>query len=358
MRRICRLSWFLIVFVIVGCGAKTSENLVVIPARMLAIVGTPSVGDGRVRFREVFCSVLALRHGPQENPQCQDYLWRLADEKDGAVAPARLPPHDPRLRIVLVAGAFSECLSEAGQLYRSGVQRLQSLGYRIDTVHISGRSGSDTDARLIAEALGQIPVEADERLLMLGHSKGAVDILHFLVNYPEQAARVSAVLSVAGAVNGSPLADMTAPLYVLFGAYLPFVRCGPGDHQVIADLEPTVRLHWLATHRLPAHVRYFSLAAFAERARVARALFLTSGWLARLDPQNDGQLLARDMLIPGSTLLGYARADHWAVALTLENKFPFLAGRPGVQNKFPADVLFEAMVLFVIEHLQGHVSGQ
>jgi len=73
---------------------------------------------------------------------------------------------------------------------------------------------------------------------------------------------------------------------------------------------------------------------------------------------NYTQSLARDMIIPGSTLLGYVRADHWTVAITIEDEFLFLARCPGVQGKFPAAVLFEAMVLFVIEHLYGHISGQ
>jgi hypothetical protein len=225
------------------------------------------------------------------------------------------------------------------------------LGYRIDTIAISGRSGSDTNARLIADALGQMPKVANERLIMFGYSKGSVDILHFLVNYPAHAARVSAVVSVAGAVNGSPLADMMAPLYAVFGAYFPLAGCSLGDHQVVADLRPQVRQQWLATHPLPTHVQYFSLAAFTESERVARTLFLPALLLARIDPHNDGQLLARDMIIPRSVLLGYARAGHWAIAISVEEDFPFLAARPQVQHPFPEDALFEALVLFVRESL-------
>jgi hypothetical protein len=42
--------------------------------------------------------------------------------------------------------------------------------------------------------------------------------------------------------------------------------------------------------------------------------------LWRYSPRNDGLLLYTDQLIPGGTLLGYANADHWSVALSLENK--------------------------------------
>ncbi|MGE0825933.1 MAG: hypothetical protein AB7G75_12305 [Candidatus Binatia bacterium] len=169
---------------------------------------------------------------------------------------------------------------------------------------------------------------------------------------------IAAVKGDGPVETGSDGADMTATPYTLFGAHLPLGRCGPGDQQVLADLRPRVRLPWMATHRLPSHIRYFSLAAFTEQDRVARALFFPTHLLARVDPQNDGQLLARDMIIPGGSLLGYAHADHWAVANTIEDAFPFLAGRPGVQNKFPTDVLFEAMVLFVIEYLPNHFSDR
>ena len=48
---------------------------------------------------------------------------------------------------------------------------------------------------------------SDERLVLIGYSKGAPDILGGLVTYPELAQRVAAVVSVAGSVNGSPPAN-------------------------------------------------------------------------------------------------------------------------------------------------------
>ena len=48
-------------------------------------------------------------------------------------------------------------------------------------------------------------------------------------------------------------------------------------------------------------------------------------------------------------LLGYVNADHWAVALALDEKWPFLAGSGG--RPFPRETLFEALVLYVAEQL-------
>jgi hypothetical protein len=63
------------------------------------------------------------------------------------------------------------------------------------------------NAEIIAEAVTKYISGPSQRLILLGYSKGTTDILHFLVAYPELALRIEAVLSVAGAVNGSPLAD-------------------------------------------------------------------------------------------------------------------------------------------------------
>jgi len=41
--------------------------------------------------------------------------------------------------------------------------------------------------------------------VLVGYSKGVPDIFEFLADYPELVPRVDAVVSIAGAVNGSPI---------------------------------------------------------------------------------------------------------------------------------------------------------
>ena len=274
--------------VLPGCGgAPPLPVLLRMPALQLAPVGTPPVSDGRSRFREIFCEVFAYTYGQEERARCQEHLWQLADEPS-VEASSPVPQHAPHLHLVIVPGAFEECISATARPYRVGSERLRALGYRVDAVPVSGRSGSDHNARLIAEALSGMPAVEGERLILVGFSKGVVDILHFLVNYPAQALRVSGVLSVAGAVNGSPLADMAAPSYALSAAYVPLPQCATGDRRVLEDLRPAVRLRWLATHRLPAHIKYFSLVAFTERSRMARALSLPAGLLESRPQRRSG----------------------------------------------------------------------
>ena len=70
--------------------------------------------------------------------------------------------------------------------------------------------------------------------------------------------------------------------------------------------------------------------------------------LLRYDPHTDGQLLARDALIPGSTLLGYLNADHWSAAIDVETVHPLIGSRPD-ETPFPRDALLAAILLQLAE---------
>lgn len=57
-----------------------------------------------------------------------------------------------------------------------------------------------------------------------------------------------------------------------------------------------------------------------------------------LDARNDGHVLYTDAIIPGSYLLGYFNADHWAVALPVARTVPKLCSAEEQQDEFvPGD---------------------
>jgi hypothetical protein len=72
--------------------------------------------------------------------------------------------------------------------------------------------------------------------------------------------------------------------------------------------------------------------------------------LARHDPRNDGQVVASDAIIPGSTVLGYVNSDHWDIAISLENQMPYLSARSNDRH-LPRTELLEAALLFISEQL-------
>jgi hypothetical protein len=126
---------------------------------------------------------------------------------------------------------------------------------------------------------------------------------------------------------------------------------------VIRSLTPEVATGWLASNPLPSGVRYYSIAAFTTREHMGRALVPSWKRLGQTDPQNDGQVAAADAVIPGSTLLGYANSDHWAIAQMIEVSHPYLVARPD-QTPFPREQFFMAIVQFVISDLaQGGMAA-
>ena len=326
-----------------------------VPAQTLSYLGAPPVVDARVRFREILCELLEQnRQRLGLKVECDDYLWRLNDEPQAGTKPKALPDYDATVKLLMVPGAFSDCFEDIGLPYQKAAARFREMGYQIENVDVGGMSSSPKNATIIAQAVANIDIGPTERLVLLGYSKGTTDILHFLVNHPEQAQKVSAVLSVAGAVNGSPLADRySESTYDNWFARLSFGRCRPGDGGVLDSLSRTQQFQWLATHPLPQHVRYYSLAAFARYENVQLHQRLTYKLLEPIEPLNDGQLLYFDQIIPGASLLGYVNADHWTVAVPVEEGFSYRDPALMAQNRQLRGLLFEAMILYVTESLNS-----
>ena len=203
------------IFILLGCSAvNLQEFSLETPPQILTYPGAPPISDQRPRFREIFCGLIDENSAAQERQiKCEDFLWRLNDENLSDRLSQSLPVHDGNLRIILVSGAFAECFPKMGKPYQDAAARLEKFGYRIDTIVVSGRSSSSFNAAMIAETVDGLELRAAERLILLGYSKGATDILHFLVDYPEIAKKVTAVLSVAGVINGTQLADKFAKTY-------------------------------------------------------------------------------------------------------------------------------------------------
>lgn len=340
--RVCALAIAANVALSACVSMPTADELRRAPSPHLAADAPDGIVDGRSEFRAHFCKALEEQSADAEaSVPCEFWLHRLDDEPAALVAPARRPQSP--MQVLLVSGAFSECFGKYARPFESAVVPLRSRGYRIDTIMVGGRSGTEHNARQIAEYLEGWPVWPDTPLVLIGYSKGTSDILQFLVDFPEAAQQVAAVVSVAGSVGGSPLAETFDGLYEFLFSHLPLGHCPPGDGEVVHSLRPDVRDEWLRKNELPAHVDYYSLAAFTTHERVARTLVPAWETLLDYDRRNDGQLLASDALIPGSTLLAYLDADHWAVALDIEDDSPLLAHRD-VDAQFPHLALLEAIL--------------
>jgi hypothetical protein len=163
--------------------------------------------------------------------------------------------------------------------------------------------------------------------------------------------RVDAVVSVAGAINGSPLANRLSDICIKLAGNLPLNECKPGDGGAIGSLARPVRLTWIANNTLPGSVKYYSVVSFTDRDRINKWLVSGYDMLKTIDPRNDGLLLFSDQVIPGSILLGYLNDDHWEVALPFEDNNSMLSKWISKQNSYPREILLHAIILFVTENL-------
>ncbi len=349
------LAIALVSLCLAACASKplipystSSPPLVLLPATQAGIA------DKRGRFREIYCAVLeAHGHSLPDYRSCDDALTQLGNEPAGGGSAVELGASQRHLVAVLVPGIGFDCivpwLAPAG----TTADNLRKFGYDLELVKVDALSSSAHNAKQVRDAvLAMDAGGAAPRLVLIGYSKGMPDILEALVSYPEIRGRVAAVVSAAGAVGGSPLANDAKQYEANLFQHFPKATCDAGDGGGVESLRTEVRKVWLAQHPLPPDLHYYSLVALPHPERVSSILRGSYKKLSRVDGRNDSQVLSYDEIIPGSTLLGYANADHWALALPIARTHDTVGSLFVTQNAYPREALTEALLRFVEEDLR------
>lgn len=350
------MAWLMIA----GCHALTACTSAPLigystdtPPLVLVPVSQAGVQDQRARFREIFCAILDTRGSdlPDSRP-CEEALTRVGSEPAGSGNPVDLGQSKRRLVGAVVAGVGYECFEQWLQAPGSVAIHLRQFGYDLVQIKVDALSSSANNARQIRDAIMAMPAEAGSpRLVLIGYSKGAPDILEAMVAYPEIRGRVAAVISAAGAVGGSALANDAEQYQADLLRHFPGATCDSGDGGAINSLRPATRKSWLAQNRLPSEVNYYSLVTFPQPGHISAVLKSSYNKLARIDARNDSQVIFYDQVVPGSSLMGYINADHWALAVPIARTHSTIASLLVTQNAYPREALAEAMLRFVEEDL-------
>jgi hypothetical protein len=243
-----------------------------------------------------------------------------------------------RYRVLIVPGFMSACAA-APAFEQTRIHLKAAHGVDAELLQVPDDS-CENNGLLIARFLRSHA--AGRKFLVLGHSKGAVD-LQLALQDPAAAAAVAGFISLAGAVGGSPLADI-AEGRNLVGSIQTSFGCAGKIGPALQSLRTDVRRSFLANHP-DAPVPSWSLVAASELSSTSKILLPTWGLLgAGFRGKEDGMLLAADGVLPGATFLGTLLADHVAVA---HDFGPTKLSALYDKSHFPRTALLEAVLRFV-----------
>ncbi len=324
------------------------------PALALVPVAQAGVMDKRGRFREIFCSILEARGTTlPDYRDCSDALMRVGVEPNGSGKAVELGQAKRRLKAMVVPGVGWDCVSKWLDLKDTVRQHVHQFGYDEGLIQVDALSSTTNNASQIRDAIMAMDSDSSEpELVLIGYSKGAPDILEAVVSYPEIRHKIVAVVSVAGAIGGSPLANDATQTQLELLRHWPGAQCENGNGSAIESLRTQVRKTWLAAHSLPPDFPYYSLVSYPNPQRISSILKTSYNKLSQIDARNDGQVLFYDQIIPDSTLLGYVNADHWALAVPVARSHSMLGTTFVDHNDYPREALLEAVLRFLEEEFE------
>ena len=252
---------------------------------------------------------------------------------------------------------------EADQLYRDRGWR--TIRADVHPMRSCEANEADIEAAFQGEGLDALmrPIEnpeAPEKVFMLGYSKGAPDILSFLVNHPEYNDRIAGVFTWGGAVGGSFTADgvygqikdlptegsyeyVSKLLSVISPAMLGQVGVRRLDEYdvkgAMKDLCTDVRESFNKKHAEyldDLGIPIFALTGATSPLEVPNIQFMDAVRLSQTDANNDMQLTQKQAILPigMNTHIAMAHAHHWDIAYAA---FPLAmrAMSPNLEHRWP-----------------------
>ena len=246
------------------------------------------------------------------------WMWREAPPPIDATArflelyAAPRAIHSP---VLLVGGIFTE--RYPGYLTR--IRRAVGASeIPIDT---------DQDVARNAATIRDAVLAAPERVVLVGQSKGPLDIHAALSLHPEIVPHVRAFVSIQAPFGGTPLATdaeaSRAARWLVGGVVGGMFR---GTPRAYFDMGYGARRAFLA--RFPAPVPVPTVALATWTARPGLFLHSTHRYLSRYGVRTDGFVLLPDAHVPGARLVTLEGLDHASLALRwLRPRARFEAGR-------------------------------
>ncbi len=314
--------------------------------RTLIVYLQPEPANLGSALADTFCSVLK-----QENPDGGDWGSCSAYLENPGKDDLKLAPIPNRYRVLIVPDFLSSCFSDSPAFLEGQTTLREKRGMTVELLPVPNDS-SESNGKTIARYLQEHMAKDARKYIVVGYGKGTPDVQEALAKERGAAAAVAALVSVAGASGGTPIADALPSLAEGWVRRFKMDKCQGDISAGSRSLRREVRRAFLASYTIPA-VPTYSLAAISDITNTSEALLESWRVLSAFDKELDGQVSKQDALVPGSQYVGAVRADHLAVALPLD-KSPDSKLRLAMDHtRFPRAALFEALLRVVIQNLES-----
>src|SRR5436190_15044758 len=350
--RFSRVVTFVLTGLVVGCRLVPQATYPM--PYGLSTSFAPDELKANKRFRQAFCSVLAERAFDADHwAECKTYVDM----------PASLQPQplsDESLKdwaLLLVGGFGAQCFSPSVIAFKDAgdhLQREHGLSYHVIDVEAFG--SSEENAKLIVAAVKKL---GGKQFVAITHSKGAADFMVALTTYPSELTRVSALVTIAGAVGGSWLVDDFVGLNTQVLSELSLPNCLPSARVAengLDSMRRDRRQAFLASvpHNWPA----YSISAVSTKLNTSDVLLPLWKRVSPYAMEEDSHIVEREAIVPGGRFLCRALGDRWAVAMPftpnadVTPKARHFIDRHIQWNAFPRAALVEAAVRIVTEDIK------
>jgi hypothetical protein len=313
--------------------------------RTLVIYLKPDETDNSKPFSDIFCTVLSKNNPDGDKwDGCENYV------DGGGSTNATLPALSKDYRVLIVPGFMSSCFADS-PAFNEGLPVLRDkYGVNVEYLQVPN-DGSESNSKMIAEFLREKSKGDARKWILVGYSKGTPDLQETLARNPDLRPLTAAFISVAGASGGSNIADA---IPAMVDKYMNQYKLKPtckGDMALgFKSLSKMVRGAFLANYPNP-FVPTYSIIAASDKDTTSKALLQTWQLLLTYDPFQDGQLTRSDAIIPGSTYLGIAKGDHFAVALPFDKSTDSTIKTGMDKTKYPRGALIESLLRYVTDDL-------
>jgi len=307
--------------------------------------------DLSAAFVSTFCSVLQT-----EKPDgadwgaCTNYVQPSAAAAADAPVSQKLQAISTNYRVLVVPGVLSSCQANT-QAFQEGQAHLKEKhGMTVEFLQLPNDTSTVNGQKVATYLRNQMSGKDSRKYVVVSYSKGAPDVQEGLAGDPQARSAVAALVTVAGAVGGSPIADTMPSIVERYTSSLKLGRCEGDVAQAFKSLRQDVRKRFNDDHPDPL-VPSFSLTAISDATNTSKMLLQAWQLLTQYDPRTDSQLLAADAIVPGGNLLGVLRADHLAAALNYETASNAEVRNFADRNHYPRTAVFEAAVRVAIDSI-------